>query len=56
MSQTSNLNFQRKELEKDEQRKHRGRKRREKFEVKIKINEMENRTTVEKMNKSKIYF
>ena len=26
------------------------------FEVKIKINEMGNRTTVEKMNKSKIYF
>ena len=55
-SQLNNLNFYLKELEKEEQTKPKGSRRKEIIKIRTKINETETKKTRAKINKTKIWF
>ena len=55
-SQINNLTLHLKQLEKEEQRKHKVRRRKEIIKIRSEINEIETKKTISKMNKTKSWF
>ena len=53
---TNNLTLQLKELEKEEQTKHKVSRRKEIIKIRAEINEIENRKTMEKIRETKNWF